>query len=205
MRHLAGIPRWCDDVTDSTGPGRFARRSLLRAAVLGRRDEPGHPHAAAAEDAEVATTALIYTVTGRILDVSPHVLVLRTERGEQRFPLAASTQAWRGSRLPAAALKQADYAIVRRQHARGPVVDRIWAQAGRVTGTVIEREGAATLLVSATPSLESRHNVERGKLGALELTARVGQGALPEGILVDLRQEEGVRRRPGDVRSWGTS
>jgi len=59
--------------------------------------------------------------------------------------------------------------------------------------------GAVTLLVSATPSLESRHNVERGKLGALELTSRVGQGALPEGILVDLRQEEGVRRRPGDV------
>lgn len=59
--------------------------------------------------------------------------------------------------------------------------------------------GAATLLVSATPSLESRHNVERGKLGALELTARVGQGELPEGILVDLRQEEGIRRRPGDV------
>jgi primosomal protein N' (replication factor Y) (superfamily II helicase) len=59
--------------------------------------------------------------------------------------------------------------------------------------------GAAVLLVSATPSLESRHNVERGKLGLLELTARVGQGSLPEGILVDLRQEEGVRRRPGDV------
>ena len=59
--------------------------------------------------------------------------------------------------------------------------------------------GAATLLVSATPSLESRHNVERGKLSALELTSRVGQGALPEGILVDLRQEEGIRRRPGDV------
>ena len=59
--------------------------------------------------------------------------------------------------------------------------------------------GAVTLLVSATPSLESRLNVERGKLGALELTARVGQGALPEGILVDLRQEEGIRRRPGDV------
>src|ERR1700674_2217557 len=59
--------------------------------------------------------------------------------------------------------------------------------------------GAATLLVSATPSLESRYNVERGKLATLELTARVGQGELPEGILVDLRQEEGVRRRPGDV------
>jgi primosomal protein N' (replication factor Y) len=59
--------------------------------------------------------------------------------------------------------------------------------------------GAATLLVSATPSLESRYNVERGKLGLLSLTARVGQGALPQGILVDLRQEEGLRRRPGDV------
>jgi primosomal protein N' (replication factor Y) len=59
--------------------------------------------------------------------------------------------------------------------------------------------GAATLLVSATPSLESRHNVERGKLGLLQLTARFGQGALPEGILVDLRQEEGIRRRPGDA------
>jgi primosomal protein N' (replication factor Y) len=59
--------------------------------------------------------------------------------------------------------------------------------------------GAAALLVSATPSLESRHNVERSKLGLLRLTARVGQGALPTGILVDLRLEEGVRRRPGDV------
>ncbi|HVT57380.1 MAG TPA: primosomal protein N' [Thermoanaerobaculia bacterium] len=58
---------------------------------------------------------------------------------------------------------------------------------------------AATLLVSATPSLESRYNVQRGKLEPLRLTARFGQGALPEGILVDLRQEEGVRQRPGEV------
>ncbi len=152
MRHLAGIPRWCDDVTDSTGPGRFARRSLLKAAVLGRRDEPGHPPAATGEDAEVAPGSLIYTVTGRILDVSPHVLVLRTEHGEQRFPLAASAQAWRGGQVPPAALRQGDHAIVRRQHPRGPVVDRIWAQAGRVTGTIIEREGPATLLVDEGPA-----------------------------------------------------
>lgn len=58
--------------------------------------------------------------------------------------------------------------------------------------------GAAVLLVSATPSLESRYNVERGKLELLMLTARAGQGTLPEGILVDLRQE-GVSRRPGEV------
>jgi primosomal protein N' (replication factor Y) len=58
--------------------------------------------------------------------------------------------------------------------------------------------GAAALLVSATPSLESRHNAEIGKLEALHLTVRAGQGTLPEGILVDLRQE-GLSRRPGEV------
>ncbi len=61
-----------------------------------------------------------------------------------------------------------------------------------------QREGAAALLVSATPSMESRHNVERGRLSPLALTARAGQGKLPEGILVDLR-EAGGRRRPGEV------
>ncbi|MBW8875591.1 MAG: primosomal protein N' [Acidobacteria bacterium] len=58
--------------------------------------------------------------------------------------------------------------------------------------------GAVTLLVSATPSLESRFNAERGKLELLRLTERAGPGTLPEGILVDLR-EEGVSRRPGEV------
>ena len=152
MRHLAEIPRWCDDVTDSTGPGRFARRSLLKAAVLGRRDEPGHPLAATAEDIEATATTLVYTVTGRILDVSPHILVLRTERGEQRFPLAATAQAWRGGPVAPAALRQGEHAIVRRQLPGGPVVDRIWAQAGRVTGTIIERQGQATLLVDEGPA-----------------------------------------------------
>jgi primosomal protein N' (replication factor Y) (superfamily II helicase) len=59
--------------------------------------------------------------------------------------------------------------------------------------------GAATLLVSATPSLESRLNAERGKLELLTLTERAGQGRLPEGILVDLREEKEISRRPGDV------
>lgn len=58
---------------------------------------------------------------------------------------------------------------------------------------------AVAVLVSATPSLESRRNVEVQKLKPLELTARAGVGRLPEGILVDLRQEEGARKRPGEV------
>ena len=57
--------------------------------------------------------------------------------------------------------------------------------------------GATALVVSATPSLESRRNVELGKLAQLTLTTRVGRG-LPDGILVDMR-EEGPKR-PGEVR-----
>lgn len=46
---------------------------------------------------------------------------------------------------------------------------------------------AVAVLVSATPSLETRRNVELGKVAALPLTARAGQGTMPEGVLVDLR------------------
>jgi hypothetical protein len=152
VRQLADIPRWCEDVTDTAGPGRFARRPLLKAAVLGRRVEPGDPPAAPGEDAEATASILRYTVTGRILDVSPHVLVLRTEQGEQRFLLSAGAQAWRGGQVPAAALRQGDRAIVRRQRPYSPVADRIWAQVGRVTGTIIERQGPAILLVDEGPA-----------------------------------------------------
>ena len=58
--------------------------------------------------------------------------------------------------------------------------------------------GAAVVAVSATPSLESRYNVETGKLTGLELTQRAGGGDLPECVLVDLRREI-ARHRPGEV------
>ncbi len=61
------------------------------------------------------------------------------------------------------------------------------------------READATVaLVSATPSFESRLNVERAKLSPLVLTERVGIGELPESVLVDLRESNEIRR-PGTV------
>ena len=60
------------------------------------------------------------------------------------------------------------------------------------------RLGAVAILTSATPSLESRFNVVRGKLSEVTLTRRVGHGRLPEGKLVDLRREPGPRR-PGEI------
>lgn len=70
---------------------------------------------------------------------------------------------------------------------------------GRDLALVRGRAAAATVvLASATPSLESRLNVERGKLGSLALTERVGGAALPEGVLVDLRREA-PPSRPGEI------
>src|SRR5205085_11954339 len=83
---------------------------------------------------------LVYTVTGVITDVSPHVLVLRTALGEQRFPLAASARAWRGKPVAPAALRRGDHAVARRSQPVGPVVNRIWAQARRANGTIIGRK-----------------------------------------------------------------
>ena len=60
--------------------------------------------------------------------------------------------------------------------------------------------GAAALLVSATPSLESRYNVEQRQAGAAAAhRSAPARATLPEGILVDLRQERGLapaRRGP---------
>jgi primosomal protein N' (replication factor Y) len=63
-------------------------------------------------------------------------------------------------------------------------------------------EGAVCVLGSATPSLESRHNVATGKIERLELPSRVGGGgALPSIELVDLRARGEIaeaRRRDRD-------
>jgi primosomal protein N' (replication factor Y) len=73
---------------------------------------------------------------------------------------------------------------------------------GRDLALVRGREAqAVVVLASATPSLETLHNVARGKLEVLRLTARAGQGRLPEGVLVDLRQETGDPGAPAGRQS----
>ena len=49
--------------------------------------------------------------------------------------------------------------------------------------------GACVVLGSATPSLESRHNAERGKYTLLELPGRIEERPLPTVELIDMRQE----------------
>jgi primosomal protein N' (replication factor Y) len=52
-----------------------------------------------------------------------------------------------------------------------------------------QQAGACVVLGSATPSLESRYNVERGKYTLLELPGRVEERPMPLVELIDMRQE----------------
>src|SRR5205085_1204225 len=49
--------------------------------------------------------------------------------------------------------------------------------------------GACVILGSATPSLESRYNAERGKYTLLELPGRIEERPMPKVELIDMRQE----------------
>ena len=102
-----------------------ARRRLLKAAVFRPQAEPG-PAGTARTTAGLApddtgsqsvgfadVSQLPRTVSGTILDVSPHVLVLGDGGQEQRFALTPDAVAWRGAQLEPAALRQGDHAVVR--------------------------------------------------------------------------------------------
>jgi primosomal protein N' (replication factor Y) (superfamily II helicase) len=52
-----------------------------------------------------------------------------------------------------------------------------------------QAEGACIVLGSATPSLESRYNVERGKYTLLSLPERIEKRPMPEVEIVDMRRE----------------
>ena len=52
-----------------------------------------------------------------------------------------------------------------------------------------QNSGACVILGSATPSLESRYNAERGKYTLLELPERIEERPMPSVALIDMRQE----------------
>jgi len=63
------------------------------------------------------------------------------------------------------------------------------------------QEGALCVLGSATPALESWHNVERGKFRLLSLPDRVGGGALPPVRVIDMREERKQGKEKKGARS----
>ncbi|TDD14552.1 hypothetical protein [Nonomuraea diastatica] len=111
-------------------------RRVLAAAVLGRVSDP------APDDADP-----LRAVAGEILDVSPHLIIIETPDGtEERLVIAPWATAWHGrgtapADLPVGAM------VMMRALRDGRVVERIWADATRITGTILSIQGRRDLTV----------------------------------------------------------
>lgn len=207
----------CDDLTKAVNRGRFSRRPLLRAAVLGQRDAAREHDAAYESLLRPRPFALRAVVTGTVSEVSPHALILRHRDGEERLALTPATAAWRGAPVAPTRLCPGDHVIVRktahpallpgRLTGEGPgavrraVAERIWADIGRATGTIL----AATPSGTGSPrSLELLVDEGPAKAPRVVVIAReayrqilVRFPRLEPGYLIDVIGQ----RRPGFLRA----
>ena len=155
MRPIPDRRGGCDSLVDYGNMRHFARRALLRAAVLGQRDPASRGDIAWQHDAAYESllrprpVRLRTVITGTVSDVSPHVLVLQTCEGEERLTLTPATTAWRGGPVAPTSLQHGDQVIVRKTAiqlsvqarpgvVRRTIVQRAWANIGRATGTILE-------------------------------------------------------------------
>ena len=107
----------------------------------------------------------------------------RIQRGEVRVAVGTRSAVF-------APLRQLGLLIVDEEHDSSYKQEETPRYHGRDLAVLrAQREQAVVVLGSATPSLESRYNVERGKYRLLELPERVGQRPLPDVELVDMRTE----------------
>ncbi|MFI6602974.1 hypothetical protein ACIBHX_42580 [Nonomuraea sp. NPDC050536] len=115
------------------------RRRLLAAAALGR--ELGTP----GPDPESGDP--LHAVTGEILDISPHLAIVETPDGmEERLVIAPWAKAWNGRDAAPADIAVGSMVIMRALR-EGRVVERIWADTTRITGTILSIEGRRDLSV----------------------------------------------------------
>ena len=133
------------------------------------------------------TSQLPRTVSGPVLDVSPHILVLGEAGSEQRFTLTPDALAWRGAQLEPAALHQGDHAVVRVHPSSRHIADRIWANIGRVTGIISERSGSTMLVDEGATRRPQVLSILPRAIGRIQ----VRFPTLEPGYLVDII---GVRR-----------
>src|SRR5579859_7038203 len=119
--------------TERTEPGERARPADRANSLRGS--------ARPVREAGVVPANLYRAVTGQIVDIGPQVIVIGHEGGERRFVLTAEATAWRGGPLDPAALSIGDEAVIRLLPTRTGIADRIWANIGRVTGTIMIRDG----------------------------------------------------------------
>jgi hypothetical protein len=104
------------------------RRSTLASAALGRSAVP--PQAAVEE------RPVLSGVTGEILDISPHLVILENPDGvEERLVIAPWATAWHGQPAVPADLPIGAHVTIRARQS-GRVAERLWGDITRVTGVI---------------------------------------------------------------------
>jgi hypothetical protein len=193
----------CDrcPAANTTDTSHFARRRLLKAAVFppqpgtpNRTDEPQQrrPERAGQVIAAYQSSELdpgnqqVYrAVSGKITDISPHFVTIGDVAGERRIALTAEATAWRGEPLDPSALSIGDDVVIRiipSQSGITGIADRIWANIGRVCGTIIEAEG--NRLIVAECAMREPQLVEISPLASVRIMVKAPN--LRPGYLIDI-------------------
>lgn len=167
----------------------FARRRLLKTAVF-QPATPGQPGPAlpgqaerpAATPVRSGASQLYRAVTGEVLDASPHVIMIGSAAGERRYSLTADTTAWRGGPLEPSAINPGDEAVIRLLPGRPDVADRIWANIGRVTGTIVGHESGRILVSEGSTKTRQEIRIPSRASGRIQ----VRFPNLSAGYLIDL-------------------
>ncbi|MGN9837710.1 hypothetical protein ACTMTI_06285 [Nonomuraea sp. H19] len=115
------------------------RRRVLAAAALGRESGVPGPDPGSGEP--------LRAVAGEILDISPHLIIIETADGtEDRLVIAPWATAWHGADTAPADLPTGSMVVMRTLR-EGRVVERIWADTTRITGTILSISGRRDLTV----------------------------------------------------------
>ncbi|MFC4587828.1 hypothetical protein [Sphaerisporangium corydalis] len=105
------------------------RRYALASAALGRSAVP--PQAEEEERPELTG------VTGEILDISPHLIIVENPEGvEERLVIAPWATAWRGQQVGPSGLPIGSRVTIRARQS-GRVAERLWGDITRVTGVIL--------------------------------------------------------------------
>jgi hypothetical protein len=194
---VTGAAGACCDRCPSATPATtrlIARRRLLKAAVFQpQQAEHGGYRGSTADRADGPRTSrdpgakLYRAVTGQIIDISPQVIAIGDEAGERRFALTADATAWRGGPLDPASLSRGDEAIIRLLPSRPGVADRVWADIGRVTGTILSGDSASVLVDVGAARSKQNVVIPRNARGRIQ----VRFPNLRPGYLIDII---GIRR-----------
>ena len=90
--------------------------------------------------------AFANVLTGTVLDTSPQVITIHGPGGERRLALPPGAIVWKGRTADPTALESGDSVVVRLHPGQRSVADRIWANVGRVTGLIVERDRESMLV-----------------------------------------------------------